>query len=211
MIFCLKFIYLRMENAFEPKNLFRNVYFWLAVAGFILLIYVGFIAFTFLPRSSSEVTEMNKSVNKSQDSESLSADAPEKKKSGNLGNARFEVIKNGGWVDADDRMMTIVLQVSNLKSSIAEEIIRSGGISVEINGVRAEIINSEKFKNSGFLTRAKAVLAVETFDKFSNGETQSVEIKTNLSVNGEEKEKTITKRFAKRDKTEVEGVKIAWK
>lgn len=200
-----------MENAFEPKNLFRNVYFWLAVAGLILLIYVGFIAFTFLPRSSSEVTKDDKSVNNSQDSESLSADSTEKKKSKNLGNARFEINRNGGWVDSDNRKMTIVLEISNLKSSIVEDIIRSGGINIEINGAQAEIINSEPYRNNGLITRAKAVLAVETFDKFNNGEIQKVDIKTILKINDEEKEKTINKRFAKRNKTEVEGVRIAWK
>lgn len=197
-----------MGNAFEPRNLFRNVYFWLAIAGFILLLYIGFIAFTFLPRSTTEVT---KNADNSQDSGIISADSPEKKTSESLGNARFEIVKSGGWIDSDDRKMTIVLQVSNLKDSIVQDLIRNSGISIEINGTKAEIINSEPYKNNGFLTRAKAVLAVEVFDNFNSGETQSIEIKTILAVNGEVKEKTINKRFAKRDKTEVEGVKIAWK
>jgi hypothetical protein len=196
-----------MENAFELKNLFRNVYFWLAVGGFILLLYVGFIALTFLPRSSSEVTKDENP----QDSKGLSADAELKKKSRIFENVRVSVNQNGGWVDSDDRQMTIVLQVTNLKSEIVEEIIRNNGISIQINRTKAEIINSEPYKKTGFLTRAKAVLSPEVIDKFNFGETQYVEIDTSLNVNGEEITKNINRRFAKRNKTEVEGIKIAWK
>ncbi len=203
-------------GAFELKNLFRNVYFWLAVGGAIFLFYVAFIAFTFLPRSSSEV------VVKEPDKEKVSVvgktEVTEKsrksvstKSDSDLQKAQVKLITNGGWVDSDDRKMTIVIQVFNLNSSGVDEIIRSGGIELEIDGEPAEIINSEPYRKNGFLTRTKAVLSVEKFEKFNLGETQSVEINTTLRYGGETITKVINNRFNKGSKTEVEGIKIHWK
>ena len=70
------------SEAFEPRNLFRNVYFWLAVGGTIFLLYVAFIAFTFLPRSTSEVTSenANKAENASTDKKSIPEETKKKKR-----------------------------------------------------------------------------------------------------------------------------------
>lgn len=206
------------SHAFEPKNLFRNVYFWLAVGGAIFLLYVGFIAFTFLPRSTSEVTNANteKAENASTNKQTVSSQTPKKgisaKGTGKLSGARITLVKNGGWIDSDDRKMTIVMRVERLGKEIVGEIIRAGGVEIEIDGRAATIINSEPF-GSGFLTRAEAVLSVEKFDKFTNGETQSVEIKTVLRYEDNSATDVENKRFAKwkDNKTEVEGVKIDWK
>ena len=203
-------------GTFELKNLFRNVYFWLAVGGAIFLSYVAFIAFTFLPRSSSEVVE--KEPDKAKVSVVGKTEVTEKsrksvspKSGSDLPSAQVKLITNGGWVDSDDRKMTIVIQVFNLNPAVVDEIIRSGGIELEIDGESAEIINSEPYRKNGFLTRTKAALSVEKFDKFNIGETQSVEINTTLRYGGETTAKVINKRFMKQDKTEVEGVKIHWK
>lgn len=202
--------------AFEPRNLFRNVYFWLAVGGAIFLLYVGFIAFTFLPRSTSEVTGEETTEKKAEDEKNVEDETPKKRVSvngtGALSKAKFELIKNGGWVDSDDRKMTIVIRVYNLDSSVADEIIKSGGVEIEIDGTTATIINSEPYKNNGFLTRAEAVISDEKFDNFKNGKTQSVEIITSVNHDDDKPAvKVMDKRFAKLKKVEVEGVKIDWK
>ncbi len=203
-------------GAFELKNLFRNVYFWLAVGGAIFLFYVAFIAFTFLPRSSSEVVKND--PDKEKVSIPVKTDVTEKsrksvsiKSDSDLQKAQVKLITTGGWVDSDDRKMTIVIQIFNLNPTVVDEIIRSGGIELEIDGESAEIINSEPYRKNGFLTRTKAALSVEKFDQFNIGETQSVEINTKLRHGGETITKIINRRFAKQDKTEVEGVKIHWK
>ena len=202
-------------SAFEPKNLFRNAYFWLAVGGVIFLSYVAFIAFTFLPRSTSEVTENNSNANVAPSAEKTAA-PPEKKNVSSKNRSaalkwQSRLVTNGGWVDSDDGKMTIVMQISDLSPSKVEEIIRSGGIAIEIDGVTAEIINSEPYRKDGFLTRAKAALASEKFDDFNSGKTGRVEIKTTLRYDGESGTKVVTKNFAKQNKTDVEGVRIAWK
>lgn len=210
------------RNAFEPRNLFRNVYFWLAVGAVIFLLYVGFIAFTFLPRSTSEVTNANteKAENTSTNKQTVSSQTPKKtnissKGTGKLAGVRIDLIKhdNSGWVDSDDRKMTIVVKVSNLNPAIVNEIIRSGGIEIEIDGMAATIINSEPYQRNGFLTRAEAAMSVEKFDKFTGGDTQSVGIKTILRFDGDSATDVENPRFAKRkdNKTDVEGVKIDWK
>ena len=206
------------NGAFEPRNLFRNVYFWLAVGGAIFLLYVAFIAVTFLPRSTSEVTNVNAAEDIPSPNREVSAEKPEKinvstKRTGALSRAQIKLITNAnsGWVDSDDRKMTIVVKISNLNPSIVGEIIRSGGIEIEIDGEKATIINSEPYQRNGFLTRAEAVLSVEKFKKFSSGDTQSVEIKTTLRYDGDSAGETENQRFGKSNKTEVEGVKINWK
>lgn len=205
------------NEAFEPRNLFRNVYFWLATGGAIFLLYVTFIAFTFLPRSTSEVAVVknenpaNEAKEKvSEVSQKSSKSTPTKGK-GALTRAKFDLIERGGWVDSDDRKMTVVIKVFGLDVEKIDEIIRSGGIEIEIDGVKASIINSEPFQKTGFLTRAEAVLSTEKFDKFVGGEMQSVEIKTTLNLNGDTAADVTNKRFEKQNKTEVEGVKINWK
>ena len=202
-------------SAFEPKNLLRNAYFWLAAGGAIFLFYVGFIAFTFLPRSTSEVTVNDSNGNVAALAEKTSAPETEKKSaSKNRSNAvkwQSSVVTQGGWVDSDDRKMTIVLRISGLNQSKVEEIIRAGGVEVEIDGTTAEIINSEPYRKDELLTRAKAALADDKFDDFSKGKTGRVEIKTTLRYGGETATKTISKNFARQNKTDVEGVKIAWK
>ncbi|CAN5236631.1 hypothetical protein BH10ACI1_BH10ACI1_04120 [soil metagenome] len=209
----------QLPEAFQSKNIFRNVYFWLAVGGSIFLLYVAFIAFTFLPRSTSEVTNANftEAENSSTNKKNVSTQTPKKnvssKGSGKLSGARINLVtnNNSGWVDSDDHKMTIVVKISNLDPAIVSEIIRSGGIEIEIDGEKATIINSEPFQKNGFLTRAKAALSSEIFDKFSSGDTLSVEIKTSLHYGDDSATDIISKRFAKQNKTEVEGVKIAWK
>lgn len=203
-------------SAFEPKNLFRNAYFWLAVGGAIFLFYVAFIAFTFLRRSTSEVIDNNSNSNTVPVAEKKSTPETERKNADSK--SRIDTVKwqsqlvtNGGWVDSDDRKMTIVMRFSNLTPAKVEEIIRSGGVEIEIDGATAEIINSEPYGKSGFLTRAKAALADEKFDDFSDGKTGRVEIKTTLRYGGEMGTKVFSKNFAKQNKTDVEGVKIAWK
>jgi hypothetical protein len=205
----------RSGSAFEPKNLFRNAYFWLAAGGAIFLFYVGFIAFTFLPRSTSEVTANNsndttvvQAANKTPETEKRSAVS---KNRGDTVRWQSSVVTNGGWVDSDDRKMTIVMRVSGLDQARVEEIIRSGGIEIEIDGVTAEIINSEPYRRDGFLTRAKAALAEDKFENFSKGKTARVEIATTLRYGGEMGTKIVSKSFAKKNKTDVEGVEIAWK
>ncbi|HMS41635.1 MAG TPA: hypothetical protein PKE69_15490 [Pyrinomonadaceae bacterium] len=205
------------NEAFEPRNLFRNVYFWLAVGGTIFLLYVAFIAFTFLPRSTSEIA-IEKNVNPANEVKEKVSETAQKtpkniprKGKGALARAKFDLIEKGGWVDSDDRKMTIVMKVFGLDAEKVDEIIRSGGIEIEIDGVKAAIINSEPFQKNGFLTRAEAVLSTEKFDTFVGGETQSVEIKTTLSLNGDSAADITRKRFEKQNKTEVEGVKINWK
>lgn len=206
------------SHAFELKNLFRNVYFWLAVGGAIFLLYVGFIAFTFLPRSTSEVMNANTNAaeNTPTDKQIVSSQTPKKsvstKGTGKLTGARITLVKNGGWVDSDDRKITIIMRVERLGKETVSEIIRAGGVEIEIDGRAATIINSEPF-GSGFLTRAEAVLSVEKFDKFTNGETQTVEIKTVLHYGSDGATDFENPRFAKRkdNKTEIEGVKIDWK
>ena len=203
------------NGAFEPRNIFRNVYFWLAVGGSIFLLYVAFIAFTFLPRSTSEVTNANKAENALPEKKNVVTEKTEKsvssKGNGALSGARFDLIEKGGWVDSDDRKMTIVVRVYNLNPAKVSEIIRAGGIEIEIDGEKATIINSEPYQKNGFLTRAEAALSSEKFDKFSDGDTQNVKIKTILHYDGDNATDFINKRFAKRNKTEVEGVKIHWK
>lgn len=202
------------NGTFELRNLFRNVYFWLAVGGSILLLYVAFIAFTFLPRSTSEVTNANKRENTQTEKKNVVTEKTEKsvssKGNGALSGARFDLIAKGGWVDSDDRKMTIVMRVYNLNPAKVSEIIRAGGIEIEIDGEKATIINSEPYQKNGFLTRAEAALSPEKFDKFSDGDTQNVEIKTILHYDGDDATDVINKRFEKRNKTEVEGVKIHW-
>lgn len=141
----------KLTGAFELRNLFRNVYFWMAVGALILLLYAGFIAF-FLPRSTSEVT--GEDVEKTEETatdEKIVADEknepkekPQKnvsvKGTGALSNAKFKLITNGGWFDSDDHKMTIVMQVFNLSSAVVDEIIKSGGVEIEIDGVAATII-----------------------------------------------------------------------
>lgn len=203
-------------SAFEPKNLFRNAYFWLAAGGAIFLFYVGFIAFTFLPRSTSEVTVNDSNGNVVPLAEKTSASETEKRSAASRNRretAKWQsnVVTQGGWVDSDDRKMTIVLRISGLNQSKVEEIIRAGGIEIEIDGTTAEIINSEPYRKDELLTRAKAALADDKFDDFSKGKTGRVEIKTTLRYGGETATKTISKNFARQNKTDVEGVKIAWK
>lgn len=209
---------MKLQGAFEPKNLFRNVYFWLAIGGAIFLLYVGFIALTFLPRSTSEVTNQNSDktsdVERDRNEKNKPAATPKKevssKRTGKLAGVRISLVTAGGWFDSDDYKMTIVIRAENLKKEITDEIRRSGGIEIEIDGVTAAIVNSEPY-GSGFLTRAEAVLSAEKFEKFKNGETQRVEIKTVLRYQNDTKTEFINRRFAKRNKTEVEGIKIDWK
>ncbi len=203
-------------SAFEPRNLFRNAYFWLAVGGAIFLFYVAFIAFTFLQRSTSEVVEKDSNGNVVPLAEKTTPAEIEKKNVASK--SRIETVKwqsklvtNGGWVDSDDRKMTIVLRISDLSPAKVEEIIRSGGIEIEIDGALAEIINSEPYGKDGFLTRAKAALASDKFDDFSDGKTGRVEIKTTLRYEGEMGTKVVSRNFAKQNRTDVEGVRIAWK
>jgi len=207
---------MKLKSALELRNLFRNVYFWLIVGGTIFLLYVGFIAFMFLPRSTSEVKVENidkKSETSSNENKKISNESKKNvssKGTGELVGAKVILVTRGGWFDSDDYKMTIVIRTENLRKVIADEIRRSRGIEVEIDGVKASIINSEPF-GSGFLTRAESVLSAETFENFKNGATQWVEIKAILRHQNDTKTEIINRRFAKLDKTEVEGIKINWK
>ncbi len=216
----------KLAQEFEPRNLFRNIYFWLAVGGLILLIYVGFIAFTFLPKTTSEITDEKARVEKveetsdesdedSTDDDETSTQTKDKttssKGSGELSRANFIVVKDGGWVSSEDQKMTIVIKAINLKAEIVNEIVSSNGIEIVIDGIEANIINVEPYKNSQLLARADAVLAEEKFDKFSNGETQNVKIDVKMKYREATASRSFVKHFTKMDKTDVEGVRINWK
>lgn len=204
------------SGAFEARNLFRNVYFWMAVGASVLLLYVGFIAFTFLPRSTSEVTSEEYPEKNAIEEEPVDNEVPKKKKksvkgTGALAKADVELITRGGWVDSDDHKMTIVIRVFNLEPNVVDEIIKSGNVQIEIDGASATIINSEPFQKNGFLTRAEAVISDEKFENFKAGKTQSVEIATIVN-NGDDRSliDVINKRFKSKKKVEVEGTKIDW-
>lgn len=220
----------KLTKSLEPRYLLRNIYFWLLVGGTILLIYVCFIAFTFLPRSTSEVTDektdtasellekRNENIeNSTSDETEISDEENTKTSSSNkvgkqLTKAKVILLKNGGWIDKDDRKITVVIKVINLNPKIIKEIISSDGVQVEIDGQEARIINSESFKNNQLLSRAEAFLSVDKFNKFiDSDEEQKITIKTMLKVNNSSIEKIINRRFLKSNKSEIEGLKVLWR
>jgi hypothetical protein len=212
-------------QAFELSKLFRNIYFWLAIGGLMLLFYVGFITF-FLPKTTSEITdskpaepnnkvkpEIDEDLKNSEDDEPSAGIDEDKSGSDNpakLKGVKFQFVRDGGWVDTDDRRMTIVVKALNLKADIIDAAIRSNSVGITIDDVEAKIINIEPYKKSQLLARAFAPLPVEKFDKFVAGDTQKVKVTVVLHHAGKTADDKFVRTFSKTDKTDVEGIRVKW-
>jgi hypothetical protein len=192
------------------KIIFRNKYFCLAVVGAFLLIYAGFIIVALFNYADSVSLSESSKRNDNSDSEQI------KKKnasviSKDLENMQIVLVDRGGWIDFDNRKITIVLRVKNLEKDYISEIIRSSSVKVQIDGDTAAIVNLEPFHETSFLIRAESILNPENFGKFRSGIVQSVEIKTKVTFGEDSKTEEINRRFVKTNKVQVEGVKIHWK
>lgn len=214
----------KFSQEFELRNLFRNIYFWLAIGALILLFYVGFITF-FLPKTTSEIVDsksteansevkakINEDTKNSEDNEDSVIDENESgsDKSAKLKGVSFQFVPSGGWVDTNDQRMTIVVKALNLKADILDEIIYSKSIGIMIDDVEAKIINIEPYKKNQLLARANAPLRAEKFDKFVSGDSQKVKITIVLNPGGKTADDEFIRTFSKTDKTDVEGIRVKW-
>lgn len=188
----------------KDKSIFSNIYFWIAVLVAIVFIYLTItLSFMLVYRSRTDKADENKTTGGNVEEKSPTPSADVLKKT------RVTLVKSSGWIDLDNRQITVVLAIRNLDAGVAREIARGNLFDIRIDDEPAKIINAEPVED-GFLTRAVSTFSAEKFGRFRSGASQSIEIKTALRYAGETESATLKPKFKKTTDIEVEGIKINW-
>ena len=111
-----------------------------------------------------------------------------------------------------DRVLNLTLKLSGLENKeTAEELSKNDNLRLEINQNQAEIAETQISNEDVLMIRAKIPLSDDVYNNFSGGQTQNLEVRTDLQYDaGKTATKMLSTSFKKKDSTNSLGQEIAF-
>lgn len=173
----------------------KSMFVTIAAIAFVIILVYGLVVYLFIaPKGGNDPS-----------TEVAAADV------GSLNPSNVRLDLQDGNVSSDKNLI-VILKMSGLgNKETVDELRKSGNVTIEINGDRADINNTESPNEDSLLITAQTRISDEKYRDFNDGKLQSLEIRANINYKSDSTaSKYLSTEFQKGTKSSSLGQEIVF-